>query len=542
MPNWFRKKNSKTAPGSRLALSFTPWITAAIAFFYGSLFLATLNDWNGFLGEEGTFTYGAQRWLSGEWPYRNFFYLWPPLVLAFHAAAEFLGASDAGLRALSLAAGAGSVGLLLQESRHWLTNWKERLILVALLLLWSFPLWNVPHVFWFALFFSLLGLRLRERSWWLAGGAVAFAFWCKQNTAIGAALGILIVLLSRRQYPAAGKFFGSFLALVLIPAAALFFAQGSTVAIPAFRQIFFGADQGFSLSEGSLPSWVMGGPLITLGLWLCSMYLVRASAGTVRWARAAAVMHASYSIGTEGREYFTGLFGVLTYAAWIGSFLFLLQERPKKRRTLLFTWLPGLGIFLTIFPRADLPHFLFVWPLSAALLVWCLGRIPRRYPLVKKSWAFFPLWLLLIGGGVFEGRALFVRYFGEWDAAGFRSYGVAHQLSSEMNLVVEYLKTQGMGVGDPIFVAGNAASFYRFSGFRNVLPVQQILPGYLSAVGLEESEVLPRFEKAGGRFVVEPRDSNLLKSAPVLSLILREEYEEVRRFPLYFSVWRKRGT
>ena len=213
-----------------------------------------------------------------------------------------------------------------------------------------------------------------------------------------------------------------------------------------------------------------------------------------------------------------------------------------ERNALLLLWLPWLGAFLQVYPRADFAHFLFVFPLAAAPLVWALGRLPRRYPSVASAWAFFPVVLLLLGGGLFQGRMLFARQFGAVDPTGLVSYGEPHRLNDEMRDVREFLRAQGLKRGDPLLVLPYATTFYRFSGFRNPTPHNQFFPGYVEAYGASESEVLRHFEEKGGRYVVLQYGSGLEQVAPELDRQLKNRYEEQRRFPYQFSVWKVKSV
>jgi hypothetical protein len=326
-----------------------------------------------------------------------------------------------------------------------------------------------------------------------------------------------------------------------LPFFPLWFFAGDAWLSAAIRQIFLFPLQYPALMGRGLPTFAIGSPLITIGLWLCSLYLSKASALPRNLARAVAVAHASYSVATEGREYFAGMFLLLSMVAWGGSLAFLTQEKKIERDAIWFLWFPCFGIFLQIYPRADFAHFLFVFPISAAFLIWFLGRIPRRYPAVPAGWAFFPALLLVFGGVLFQGRAAFTRYYGAEDAAGFYSYGESYRLDEEMGAVSRYLREQGLKDQDPILVLPTATTFYRFAKLRNATPHNQFFPGYVEAFGAKPEEVLSRYEKAGGRYVVLQHGSELEQMAPIIDQQLKKTYAEQKHFPYHFSVWRKLG-
>lgn len=543
VPLWFRLKNAKIVTGSRLAPStLLTLLFAAACAAYGSLFLSVLSDWAGFVVREGYTTYGAQRLREGEWPYRDFFFLWTPGMLALHALLQELGASAAVERGLSLLAAAGSAALVLHEARRWKLLLRERWLLVALLFLWSFPLWNIPYSSWIAIFCVLAGLRGRALSWAWVGAGFGLAFWFKQNIALQAAAGLLIALAWRGEGRALRSFLLPFLGIVIVPFVLALIYPGPSVVGPALNQIFLFPFRYPALMGKALPAFALGSPLITVGLWVCSLYLSRADKLPRNLARMLAVAHATYAIATEGREYFSGLFLVLSLVGWVGALLFVTQEEKRERDALLLLWLPWLGAFLQVYPRADFAHFLFVFPLAAAPLVWALGRLPRRYPSVPYGWAFFPLALLVLGGGLFQGRMLFARHFGALDPAGFVSYGEPHRLNTEMGEVREFLRAEGLKAGDPVLVLPYATTFYRFSGFRNPTPHNQFFPGYVEAYGAAEAGVLSQFERAGGRYVVLQHGSGLEQLAPEIDHQLRNRYEEQRHFAYQFSVWKLRNA
>ena len=542
VPFWFRLRNAKKIAGARMAPSTLFSVCfALLCFLYGCFFLKVMSDWPGFMIREGYTTYGAERLRDGEWPYRDFFFLWTPGVLALHALLQELGASAVVERGASLLAAVGSAALIFHEARRWHLTRRERGYLMALLFLWSFPLWNIPYSSWYAVFAVLLGIRCRHRSWAGAGVLFALSFWFKQNIGILAAIGMLASLTAFRQWRSLAQFAGAYLASAVLPFLPLWLIAGDAWLHAAISQVFLFPVKYPALMGRGLPAFAVGSPLITLGLWVCSLYLSMAAPLPRNLARGLAVAHASYAIATEGREYFAGFFLLLSLVAWGGSLLFLTQEKKSERDPILFLWLPCFGAFLQIYPRADFAHFLFVFPLSAAFLVWFLGRIPRRYPVVAASWAFFPGMLLVLGGLLFQGRAVFTRYYGAEDAAGFYSYGESYRLDEEMAAVRQHLREQGLKDHDPVLVMPNATSFYRFAGLRNPTPHNQFFPGYVEGFGSRQSDVLPGFERAGGRYIVLQYGSDLERLAPELDRELKLRYEEQRRFPYHFSVWRKRG-
>lgn len=542
VPFWFRLRNAKKIAGARMAPStLFSMLFALTCFVYGCFFLSVMSDWPGYVIREGYTTYGAQRIRFGDWPYKDFFFLWTPGVLALHGFLQELGLSAAAERGASLLAAVGSAALIFHEARRWYLNRRERAYLMALLFLWSFPLWNIPYSSWYAVFAALLGVRARQTSWVKAGLFVALSFWFKQNIGLLTALGFVVSLGAYRQWRSLAQFFAAFVGLVVLPFLPLRLFAGQAWLDAAISQIFLFPFKYPALMGRALPAFAIGSPLITFGLWICSLYLSKAAPLPRNLARILAIAHATYAVAVEGREYFAGFFLLLSIVAWGGSLLFLTQEKRAERDPVLFLWAPCFGAFLQVYPRADFAHFLFVFPLSAAFLVWFLGRIPRRYPSVPAGWAFFPALMLIFGGLLFQGRAVFTRYYGAEDAAGFYSYGESYRLDEEMAAVRAYLYAQGLKEQDPILVLPTATTFYRFANLRNPTPHNQFFPGYVEAYGAKPADVLPAFERAGGRFIVLQYGSDLERLEPEIDHALKNRYEEQKHFPYHFAVWKRRG-
>src|SRR5690606_27985158 len=83
------------------------------------LFLGVLTDWVSFVVDEGYTSYAAQRWREGEWPHRDFFFLWTPGIVALHALLQEVGFSWTGERAAALMASALTPAILVRWAADW---------------------------------------------------------------------------------------------------------------------------------------------------------------------------------------------------------------------------------------------------------------------------------------------------------------------------------------------------------------------------------------------------------------------------------------
>jgi hypothetical protein len=546
VPVWFRKLRSRLGGGSSLAPG-AEWCLPVAFFFlylaYGYFHRTYLADWVGFAVDEGFTTYGAQRVREGQLPHRDFFFFWTPGILALHALVQELGLSAAGERMLSLLASAGTGALILRWSLDLQLGRLERGVLLLLLMGWSFPLWNVPYSSWFAVFFALAAVAAgRGGAWVWAGALFALSFWFKQNIGILSASGLLAFLFVYRERKALSRFCPALLAGIGAPFLALLLFAGWEGLRPAVAQIFLFPLRYPGLMSEPLPLELIGAPMAVFGLWLIGLYFFQLRPGLRALSQAAVVLYGLMGIWRTGMDFFLGAFFLLSLLAWPAALAAAAQKTADQRRAILIFWLPLLGAFLQVFPRWDFQHFLFVFPLSALFLLWAFAQLRLRYPRLPRLWIQLPALLLVLGGGAQQAKLSFSHFYGRPDPAGFVSFGSSHRLNQEMEEVRSFLHSLGLRPGDPLLVMPNATVFYRFSGFRNPTPHDQFFPGYVSAFGAEEGEVLARFEAAGGSFVVVQQRSKLDSFAPALERRLREDFEPLKEFPVHFSVWKKRET
>lgn len=508
----------------------------------GSIFLPVLTDWVSFIVDEGFTSYGAERLREGQWPHRDFFFLWTPGILAWHALLQALGGSWIVERASSLVAAAATGVLLLRQAQEWNFSPRQRLLLALGMLLWSFSLWNIPYSSWYALPIALLGARLAGRNAIIAGLIFALSFWFKQNMGTLACAGAWAALLYQGDRSRALKLALGFSLGVAIPFLGFLLFGGAEAFTQAFFQIFLFPFRYPSLmSEWPPRNWISSS--ITLfGLWIFGLFSLQPNVkGSIpQFLRVAVVVYLAYAAWSLGQGFFLGFLMVFSCLAWLLAFGMVFGDLPKERRgpALLF-FLPAFGAFLQVYPRVDFQHFLFVFPAAFFALFWSLQRLRARYPRLRGLMISLPVIVLLAGGILFQYRLAVLRYFAQEDQLGMLSLGWPHKVNDEMAAVIQQLHALGLRKGDPVLVLPNATSFYRWSGFRNPTPHDQFFPGYVEAFGADPARVLAQFETAGGRFLVWQYKSGL-KNHPAVQAQIEDGYQVVAEYPEHFSIWRRK--
>ncbi|MGE3261612.1 MAG: hypothetical protein AB7K68_07535 [Bacteriovoracia bacterium] len=544
VPEWFQ------SPGFNLGLSSTMDLRSKrlepILFFLlyvavGSIFLGVLTDWVSFAVDEGFTSYGAQRLREGEWPHRDFFFLWTPGILVWHAFLQELGFSWLGERASALVAAAFTGALLLRQAHDWNFRATQRALLALGILLWGFSLWNIPYSSWYALPFALLGARLGPTRSILAGLCLAAAFWFKQNIGILACVGSLSALYLAGEKKKAWRVGMLFALGLAIPFAAIFIFGGEVAFTRAFSQIFlFPLRYPALMSEWPQRQW-FASPLMLFGLWILGLFSLRPNlvGGAPRLLRIALVLFLGYAAFFGGQIFFLGSFLLFSCLAWGLSLGVALTLPAEEKKSFWLYFLPALGAFLQVFPRVDFQHFLFVFPPAFILWIWSIEKLRLRYPWLRGGLLFIPILVLLWGGFFFQSRLISLRAYGVKDSLGMISYGWAHRMNNELAEVIHALEARGLKRGDPILVLPNATSFYRVSGFRNPTAHNQFFPGYVEAFGESPVEVLAGYEKAGGRYLVWQYKSGL-KNPPAIEKEISENYRMLEQFPEHFSVWERK--
>ena len=151
--------------------------------------------------------------------------------------------------------------------------------------------------------------------------------------------------------------------------------------------------------------------------------------------------------------------------------------------------------------------------------------------------ARLPIVLLVLGGVGAQLEVMKVRLEGKRDSLGRVSSGSGFRLNEEVTAVWRFLRSEGLGEGDPILVLPNATSVYQWTGFRNPTPHLQFFPGYVEAFGDSQSAVLPAFRAAGGRFLVVQERSGAETNVPEIWREIQRDYRVVKSFPEHFTIY-----
>lgn len=535
VPDWRPDSGAEWGGGPRLAPFF--WALAIAFVAYQVWLIPTLTDWVSSAVDEGYTWYAAQRIREGAWPHRDFFFLWTPGTAAFHALLELAGLGWRGERMAALAAFLGSAYLVLQFARSWAMPFTERATLALLLGAWSFSLWNIPYSSWYAVFFALAAMRALPRTTW--GGALLFAlaFWFKQNVGILACVGSLAALAGERRWREAGQVLAIFAAGLAVPFALIGLFGGWFALTQTAWQVFLFPLRYPSLMGKGLEAQTLAAPLTALGLWMLSLFFLRAdsAAKSARLVQMGVLAYVGIYASRDPDAFSSGGFFLLSLAAWPLSLALGLTEKP--RGTFLAFWLPALGIFLQVFPRFDFQHFLFVFPIVAFLWAHALARLSARYPQLPAYWVRLPVFLLLLAGLARQAAVVDLRREGSEDSLGRISAGAGQRLDEEVVAVWRYLKGEGLRPGDPILVLPNATAVYVWTHFRNPTAHPQFFPGYVEGYGDKQANVLPVFRAAGGRFLVVQERSGLETDVPELYAEIQRDYEVVKSFPEHFTIY-----
>lgn len=511
---------------------------------YGAVFLPVLTDWVSFAVDEGFTSYGAQRLREGQWPHRDFFFLWSPGILVWHAWLQELGFSWIGERASALFFSSITPAILLLLVQEWGIRFSHRLLFSFLVIAWGFSLWNIPYASWYAVPLGLLAIWAQPRSALAAGLLWGLSFWFKQNIGMLGCAGALLVLAGAREWKTLGKLAVSFSLALFLPFLFIFLKTGEPGLTAALRQIFL-----FPISYphlmGTSPEREMIAPaLVTIGLWLLSLFTLRPDLepGMPRLMRTALLFFLAYNIYAKFSQFLLGWFILVSLGAWVIAGVMGAADLPREERRKFFGFfLPAAGICLQVFPRLDFQHVLFIFPISLVLLQWSTERLQLRYQWLRSGMIYLPVALLGLGGFYFQMRGNYLRWEGQRDRLGMISYGAGQRLNDEMHSVITYLHDRGLKTGDPILVLPNATSFYNWSGFHNPTPHDQFFPGYVKAFGAEPAEVLHKYEAAGGKFLVVQRYSGLEKNEPGIDAEIRGRYRLLKDFREHFSVWEQKS-
>lgn len=517
--------------------------------------LSVLTDWISFAVDEGYTSYAARRIREGEIPHRDFFFLWTPGTAYFHALLQWLGAGWVIERAVPMLASAGSSVLVLRQARTLLGR-ADSFLLMLLLLCWGFALWNIPYASWYAVFLALAAINVYRRFPALGGALFGLSFWFKQNVGIlsflGAATLLLWPLLAGKEAAAVRhsarqafvRLAAGFAAVFALPFIGLLAFGGKEALVQALSQIFLFPLRYPSLMGEVPPARIFAAPLTSFGLWLLSLFFLRQRGGnrTASLLQFGLVVYIGMQVVRAPREFVVGAFFLLSLVAWPFALVTEISKGSRQDlQRLLGFLLPGFGIFLQVAPRLDFQHFLFVFPLSAFLLCRAFSILPQRYPYLAGGWVRLPL-LLLVAGGIFlQAQVQKTLLVGKLDPLGVITYDLPYRLNEEAAAAIRFLRNEGLPEGGALLVLPNATSFYQWSGFRNPTPHQQFFPGYVEAFGSSQRDVLRNYREKGGHYLLVQERSGLERDVPELAAQIERDYEVLKMFPEYFTVYVPKG-
>ncbi len=513
--------------------------------------LSVLTDWISFAVDEGYTSYAARRIREGEVPHRDFFFLWTPGTAYFHALLQWLGANWLMERAVPMLASAGSSLLVLRQARGLLGR-ADSFLLMLLLLCWGFALWNIPYSSWYAVFLALAATNTYRRFPVLGGVLFGLSFWFKQNVGIlsflGASAFLIWPLLVGKEsvavrYAARQAFLRlatGFAVVFVSPFIGLLVLGGKDALLQALSQIFL-----FPLRYPSLMGEVPAGkifaaPLTSFGLWILSLFFLRQGHGnrTASLLQFGLVVYIGMQAVRAPREFIVGAFFLLSLVAWPLALVTEISRGSKQELQRLLSFLvPGFGIFLQVAPRLDFQHFLFVFPISALLLCRSLSILPERYTYLAGGWVRLPILLLAAGGIFLQAQVQKTLIVGKLDPLGVITYDLPYRLNEEAAAAIRFLRSEGLPDGGPLLVLPNATSFYQWSGFRNPTPHQQFFPGYVEAFGSSQRDVLQNYRARGGHYLLVQERSGLERDVPELAAQIEQDYEVLKMFPEYFTVY-----
>lgn len=484
-----------------------PKPSAAVWFFISLLFgLSTIlvcSDWVGFLVDEGFTNYGAQRLLAGQIPHKDFFFLWSPGILYWHALwQKIFGASLlAGRFSQLLFCSLIVFCVPLISKLHLKTSVAGANFAACCATLWGFALWNMPYASWYAIAFCYLALLALRRNFFLAGVLFSLSFWMKQNVGILSPVFLLLLYLWLGKFAEIRKVLFGFV-LGLMPGFIYFYSHRAFFAF--YRQVFL-----FPFTYKNV---------MALGL---------------DWKNAA-----------WSRQIFYFIVFCLLGVGVIYFFRLFFKNKKKLNsadvRKLEYLSV-ALGGFLQVYPRVDFQHILFSFSLLAPLGAMVFDYSFSGRKTFVRAIGVFAMGLLLAAGARENYLLLEKRINPDSKALGVYSRGREAKIFVELITVMNDMNNEfHVGAGAPVLVYPHMESIYYFSGWNNPTPHNQFLPSYVESYGDAQETVLKNFEKAGGRFILYAQNTGLDDYTPHISAQIKADYVRQKLYPEQFSVYEKR--
>ena len=468
-----------------------------IALILGASSINICSDLVGFLVDEGFTLYGARRVLHGEIPYKDFFFLWSPGVLYWHAAIQsyITDSLFAGrLAQLPFCAFLVAASIKITKDRFLLPT-SFALLAGFYSLLWGFTLWNMPYASWYAIAFSMAAYLAIDKNIFIAGMFFALSFWMKQNVGILSCCGAIFFFLLSKNKKNILLLIGGF-SLLFIPGVFFFYTKAALQEFTAQVFLF---------------------PLV----YKTTMF------------KGLALSDISFS------RFF---FYLLSFLVWpCAAFFFRREKNIKLRRELLLYWLCAFGAFLQVYPRIDFQHVLFSFSLGMPLYMYILQNVWKKpNSIVSKLFFTFPAVLLFIGGIQENAKLFYEKIMPEEKIFGLATRGEKALVLKEAEVMMRELQLQ-LPKGAPLLFYPHMETLYYLGEFNNPTPHNQFLPGYIEFFGDAQVEILPMFEERGGSILVYTRNSGLEPATAAFFSMMQKEYFEYKRYPKLFSLYKKKS-
>ena len=487
-----KRENSILEPKTKI------WTECVILFLllgiWQFFFADICTDWAGFIVDEGFVHYGASRWLTGELPYRDFFFLWTPGSLLPSMLAQFFQVVNpiAVVRWISFLFFSAIPLSIFSLSSYFNFSRADKIFFCLLSLTWGFAHWNIPYASWFAIAISLIGYQLfiSQRSFLLIGFVFGLSFWLKQNIGIFSLIALHII--QHLEKFTMKKRLELFLGFLICLSPGIFYF------------VFHSAGKQFA-------SQVFLFPLV----YKSAMFLAP------NWQKVFSPVY---------------LFFYLCFASSFFAWLFFACQRNKWKldKKIIYYGFFSFCLALQCYPRMDFQHILFSFLPALPMLLY----FRQQSSFFVKMIIGVSLTLAILGGAwrsyelAKEKLTTRTTYFNLFPTEENKIF------LSEAQALKRYLsKSLAWHSGDSLLVLPHEETLYFLLGAKNVTPHNQILPRYVESFGDIPEQILPNYKASGGHYVV-------LGYAPVLKATSNELYSELikhyrvkMQFPYYFSIW-----
>lgn len=223
--------------------------------------------------------------------------------------------------------------------------------------------------------------------------------------------------------------------------------------------------------------------------------------------------------------------------SWLLAFFALKKDASKERGKyaqiyLLIFASPSIQMY----PRYDHKHILFAFPLAAFALAYARDVLQQRH--IKKLIAVF-FWGSILTG-IYKTAQLIPSITNPTGSyLGIQAAGNIGYLLKEVDQVVKYMKGPlAIKQNDAVLVFPHDTIFY-YNNFKNPTAHLHFLPGFTEFYGESQTEVLKKFEQAGGKYIILGLEEFFQKQTPILAKEFYKNYRILKKFPIRYSIWVK---